>query len=363
MDIEITQLKNYIPIASPPRRIPVDGTESDLRPSLSFDPAWYTRRFDIDFGKKWHLDPVYRYTTLKKMKVELSRRFPSVPYWNTEGCGECATISGVFGAFPIPHFFGLPLIFRSDGYPTLDPNRKVSVSEIEKLSPKEVLNGPEAENLFQQMDIIEKEWGKINGILNWQGVINNAFNLRGPDIFMDMIEKPDFVHSFFNLITDVMIRLIKKIQARQAASKVYYSHISLSNCVLNMVSPQMYEEQLFEFDKRFAESFPSFGVHTCEWDITPYAEIFTKLPKLGYLDMGMTTDLKKIKKMFPHTRRAVMYSADNLNKKTHEDIRKDMERIYNEIAPCDVVIADIQADTPDERVTHLIEMCAEIEKK
>jgi hypothetical protein len=39
------------------------------------------------------------------------------------------------------------------------------------------------------------------------------------------------------------------------------------------------------------------------------------------------------------------------------EIRADMRRIYEELAPCDVVMADIQVQTPDERVIALWEMC------
>jgi hypothetical protein len=47
------------------------------------------------------------------------------------------------------------------------------------------------------MDIIESEWKTLHGHLNWQGVLNNAFQIGGRDIFLDMYERPGFVHSFF----------------------------------------------------------------------------------------------------------------------------------------------------------------------
>ena len=74
----VLQLRNHIPIA-PARREPADGTESDLRVSLGFEPAWFHQRCGVDFSEPWHKDPYYRYETLKKMKVELVRAFPTVP--------------------------------------------------------------------------------------------------------------------------------------------------------------------------------------------------------------------------------------------------------------------------------------------
>ena len=41
-------------------------------------------------------------------------------------------------------------------------------------------------------------------------------------------------------------------------------------------------------------------------------------------------------------------------------IRADLERIARDYAPCDVVVGDIDAGTPDERVRVFLELCEEI---
>jgi hypothetical protein len=123
----------------------------------------------------------------------------------------------------------------------------------------------------------------------------------------------------------------------------------------------MYREFVFPHDRRIALSFERFGVHTCNWDITPYIEILKDLPNLGYLDMGMTSDMAKVKKMFPDTRRAVMYSPVTLQDGLSEDLMRDMEKISHGLAPCDIVMADIQASTSDKRVNELLEICRNLE--
>ena len=217
------------------------------------------------------------------------------------------------------------------------------------------------EELFHQMDIIEPEWGKIHAYLNWQGVLNNAFQIRGQDIFLDILDRPDLVHNFFSTICDVMIRLPKMVQERQRRSGFFINQFSVSNCTLNMVSPETYREFLFPHDKRIALNFERFGVHTCNWDITPYIEVLKELPKLGYLDIGMESDMVQVKKMFPETRRAVMYWPTKLQDLPLETIRHDMDKIHQELAPCGVVMADIQADISDKRVNELREICRNLE--
>jgi len=360
--MKILKLRNHIPISAPARREVANGAESDMRVSLGFVPAWFHQRCGIDFSENWHQDPFYRYDSLVKMKRELCQRFPSVSYWNEDNKDDLATISGCYGAYVIPKVFGFPLIYRKDRWPTLDKSKKkLSVKEIEKLNVNDLLSGPFVEGIFNQMDIIESEWGKINGYLNWQGVLNNAFHLRGENIFTDFYDKPDLVHYFFFIIGTVMIRLAQKVQKRQQESGFYVNHFCVSNCTVNMVSPQIYRDFLFPYDKKIAESFERFGMHTCNWNVTPYLEEIRKLPKVGYLDMGIMSDMKKVKKMFPEVRRAVMYSPVRLQEASLDELKKDMKKIYDKLSPCDIVMADIQATTSDKRVNELLEICNNLE--
>lgn len=362
--MKILKLRNHIPISGPARREPADGTESDMRVSLGFEPAWFHQRCSINFSEKWHIDPFYRQKSLVKMKRELCKNFPSVSYWNEDFKDDLSTISGCYGAYVIPMVCGFRLVYEKDRWPEIDKNKeKLSVREIEKLDVDNILLSSFTEEIFRQMDIIEAEWGKIHGYLNWQGVLNNAFILRGEDIFTDFYDRPAFAHHFFTLISDLMIRLALKIQKKQRESGFYINHFCVSNCTVNMVSPQIYREFLFPYDKKIAESFERFGMHTCNWNVTPYLEEIRKLPKVGYLDMGIMSDMKKVKKMFPEARRAVMYSPVRLQEASLNDIQKDMEKICKELSPCDIVMADIQATTSDKRVNELLQICKNLESK
>ena len=360
--MSVLKLRNHIPISGPARREAIDGTESDMRVSLGFEPGWFCQRCGVDFSERWHQNPFYRHDSLVKMKRELCKAFPSIPYWNEGYKDDLATISGCYGAYVIPKVFGFPLVYKEDRWPEIDKSKeKLSIREIEKLDVDEILSSSSVEEIFHQMDIIEAEWGKIHGYLNWQGILNNAFLLRRENIFTDFYDRPGLVHHFFSIISVVTIRLAQKVQERQRNSGFYINHFCVSNCTVNMVSPEIYREFLFPYDKRIAESFERFGMHTCNWNVTPYLEEIKKLPKVGYLDMGVVSDMKKVKKMFPETRRAVMYSPVRLQEASLDELKKDMKKIYDDLSPCDIVMADIQATTNNERVNELLQICRDLE--
>jgi len=58
-----------------------------------------------------------------------------------------------------------------------------------------------------------------------------------------------------------------------------------------------------------------------------------------------------------------MYTPMDLANKSPEMLRADMQRIHEELGPCDVVMADIDADTPDERVELFAELSTFFSRK
>ncbi len=357
----IRQLRNHIPISGPARREPVDGTESPMRVSLGFEPMWYTQRCDVDFSRRWHTDPIYRHATLVVMKVELHRAFPIVEYWDVNRTDDTWTISGVYGSYFIAQGFGCELEYASDRWPSVIRRPALSLEQLANLTLDDLLNAPIVADLFRQMDTIEREGGKVHGYFSWQGVLNNAFNIYGQHIFTGMVETPELAHRFYALITHAMIVLAQRVQERQRAFGFQIDQLDVSNCVMNMISPRMYREFIFPYDKTIAEQFEYFGLHTCNWNATRYLQDIAQLPKVGYIDMGVETNLPQAKSFFPEARRAVMYSPVKLQDAPRDEIERDMRQIRDELSPCDIVMADIQWTTPDSRVNELLQICRALE--
>jgi hypothetical protein len=113
----------------------------------------------------------------------------------------------------------------------------------------------------------------------------------------------------------------------------------------------------------FTPAFDSIGIHNCAWTADPYLEHYASIPNLGYIDMGINSDLRRARELMPETRRALMYTPIDLAAKSEDDICADFERIARDYAPCDIVIADIEAGTPDERVQFALDLCSTLSKQ
>jgi uroporphyrinogen-III decarboxylase len=356
------QLISYIALGAPATRRPATGKLPYLRPEIGFTPNWYHQSLGIDFCEKWHTNPAYRKQSLAEMRQEIDSRFPGNQIGKNGEDKTTDLLTGLFGACSIAAIYGIPIRYESDQWPVTE-HVHISDEEMVNLRPPELSVNPFFQKIMEQVDWIARNEGKVYGFMNWQGVLNNAQRIRGQELFMDFYMNPEGVKNLLNCVCTTMIDAAKILQQKQRESGVEFTFFTVSNCLVNMLSPELYAEFVLPFDRKIAESFDTIGIHNCAWSATPYLGDYAKVPKVGYIDMGMDSDLEKAKSLFPETRRAIMYTPMDVANKTLEQIRNDMEFITEKYGPCDIVFADIEFGTPDEKVMELIKICNDISKK
>jgi len=352
------QLISYIAPGAPATRRPAAGKLQFLRPEIGFTPKWYTKSLGIDFGERWHTDVEYRQQTRHAMREELDKRFPGRSIGQNGGEGP-DLLTGTYGASAIAAIYGVPIRYDKEQWPASE-HHILSDDEMDNLTPPDLDQNPFFQTLMDQIDLIGTKEGKINGFMNWQGVLNNAQRLRGQDIFMDMFIAPERAIHLFDCVCSTMINAAKRLHQKQLAFGNYLPFFTVSNCLVNMVDPDLYEEFLLPFDQKIASAFGGIGIHNCAWSATPYLDHYARIPGVAYIDMGKDSNLSKARELFPETRRSIMYTPMELAAKTLDEIRHDLERIANEYGPCDIVAADIESGTPDSKVMDFMDICDNI---
>ncbi|MBU7004904.1 MAG: hypothetical protein HXS50_05010, partial [Theionarchaea archaeon] len=262
----VGQLLSYIAHSAPATRRPGEGDEPYMRPEIGFIPNWYLQFLDIDFGEKWHADPGYRKSTIKTMSGETRRRFGGRSDIGIlqDPDDPSDLLTGTYGALLVSGIYGVPIQYKSDDWPW-GQTGLMTDEEIDALEPPDLDENSFWMEFISQLDWIEDEIGKIVGFMNWQGVLNNSFRLRGNKIFSDMITAPERVEHVFECVTRTMIDGAEFLYERQRDSGVDLGHFTISNCMVNMLSPSQYEEHQLPFDMQIANSFDSIGVHNCAW--------------------------------------------------------------------------------------------------
>ncbi len=360
---ETRQLISYIAPAAPATRRPAAGSEPFLRPEIGFTPNWYRTALGIDFGRRWHTDPAYRRETVLAMRGELKRRFGGTKIGGIDRPDKpLDLLTGTYGCSVVAAIYGIPIIYADDNWPNCE-HRYLSDKEVDELAAPALDTNPFFRELMAQVNWIAAHEGRVEGFINFQGVLNNAYRLRGEKVFYDIIDSPRRCRHLFDCICTTMTEAAKRLHKRQLDSEVEIGFFTVSNCLVNMVSPEHYRDMLLPFDRRFGETFGCIGIHNCAWNADPYIGDYATIPNLGYIDMGLDSDLARAREAIAHARRALMYTPMDLANKSLEAIRADLERVAREYAPCDVVVGDIEAGTPDERIMAFLKLCGEVNRR
>ena len=356
------QLRYYIALAAPPTRTPATGNEPFMRPEVGFNPSWFYEFCGIEFLEKWHQDPAVRLQGHEKMAAEIKRRFPGYNIGEVLDDKPPDLLTGTYGASMVDGIFGRALSYLPDQWPASN-SKTLTDEEADALSVPNMETNEFFQGILSQLDEIYQLTGSVRGYLNWQGVLNTAFRLRGQDIFLDMALAPNRACHIFEVATETIIQSAKILYARQREYGLDYQFISIGNCTVNMAGPEKYQALLLPFDKKIRDEFKVFGIHNCAWTVTPYLDAYTTIPDVGYLDMGLDSDMKKARRLFPQARRNLLYTSWDLKEKSNQQLRDDFTRIADELGPCDLGLPDIENDVPDERIMFAMDLCAELSEK
>ncbi|MFC2084257.1 uroporphyrinogen decarboxylase family protein [Bacteroidota bacterium] len=353
------KLKYYINLGAPPIRDYADSDELFMRPEVGFNPSWFHKYCGIDFSEKWHTDVEYRLQCHEKMTEEIKKHFPGYNIGEVLEDKPLDLLTGIFGIGIIDSILGRELRYFDDKWP-VPFGEDMSDEQISSLEVPDLNNNRFFQSILEQLDRIKELTGSSRGFLNWQGNLNTAFRLRGNEIFSDLIMKPYLANKLFEIISDIYLQGVKLLHKKQNELGVNYEFATIANCTVNMVGPELYEQFLLKYDSKIASQFKIIGVHNCAWTVTPYLVPYSKISNVGYIDMGIDSDMTKAKELFPKAKRNCLYTSMDLKNKSQEVIRKDFEFIAKNLAPCDLGMPDIEMDVPDIKIMYAIDLCREL---
>jgi hypothetical protein len=351
------QLVSYIAPAAPATRRLASGDEPWLRPEIGFTPAWYRQHAPFDFGERFHTQPACRHESVVQMRRVLREHFSGTRIGGLDQPDRpLDLLTGTFGACTVAAIYGVPIIYAADNWPNC-AHHFLDDTRLARLEPPDLDRTPFFARLLEQVDWIAAHEGCVEGFINWQGVLNNAYRLRGEQLLLDMIEEPAKARHLFACVCETMIQAIRRLHARQEAHGVAQRFVTVSNCLVNLVSPEIYRELLLPFDQALADVYGCIGIHNCAWNASPYLESYAQVSGVAYIDMGFKSSLARARDLFPAARRAIMYTPMDATSKTLDTIEADLRALARDYAPCDLVIADLEAGIPDARVIAILEMC------
>lgn len=348
----------YVPFAGALVWNRAQADASSVKVHVSFSPDWFAARMGLDMAERWHVDPAYRRASFVAMAQVLNAEFPRLRLGgNPEDIR--GGISQIANCAPAAALFGQEVLYSSGGWPE-NNRRLLDDAAADSLRVPDFQSGRFFSDLMRQMDVIQKEWGAIDGELNYQGILNTAFRLRGEQIFTDMATAPERAHHVLDVVCEATMRFADAVYARQAKSGVTKDYFVTSNCVVNMISERHYRDFVMPYDRRLSGHYAHFGVHNCGWKVDAYAKAYSEIRALGYLDFGIQSDLDALKRLFPEAVLTVILNPDDVIGRSLTDVRRTLEKLRHSLTVCRILLGSLDGRTNSREVDAFFTAAADV---
>lgn len=298
-------------------------------------PEWWHKNGKITFDEDFFFHPLKRVEVEQQMEQILYER------WGKYGLGEHRKekrpeLGAVHLAagFLLSEMLGCQVNYAEAHPPQVIPAHREEL----KSHAEQAFRSDAFKRVEKLAGSLKKKFGYLSGDINWGGILNIAMDLRGENIFLDMMMTPDEVPVFFTEIAAVIEKFTSFLQAETGTTSISVNrgvrHIQKpvllhSECSHTMISAEDYETYLLPFDLKWSR-FRPFGIHYCGADPHRMAASFAKIPTLDFLDVGWGGDIKMLRKYLPNTFLNIRLSPVEIARQSNDEIHETITRLVKE---------------------------------
>ena len=344
-----------------------------MKYDITFHPSWWHKNAGVDFTQNFFDDPEYRMDCDVRMRRVLFEKFGE--YGIGEEHPEKRPLLGtdlLAAGYLYSELMGCDIIYEPDNSPQvvcahLDED-SIDDVEIPDLDRSEVWARTQ-----KQIDYLKKEYGHVETYVNLQGIQNIAMDLMGQDVLMAYYSAPEEVDRLLSKITEFSIEVGRRFYAlsddisggvtaiiRQTRPLCYLT----SNCSVEMVSNQIYEDFLLKYDRQLAEAFPHFAIHHCGRSMEHVVEGYSKVPNLEFAEVGAFSDIKAVREKLPGVFLNARYSPVRLMNAEKEDVEREVAALAQNGQEngglVSISCVGIDSNMPDEQILSFLEACRKI---
>ncbi|GAT62243.1 uroporphyrinogen decarboxylase family protein [Paludibacter jiangxiensis] len=334
-------------------------------------PEWWNKNEGITFDRDFFFNP------LKRVEEEQHKEKVLYDRWGKYGLGEYRNEARPeIGAVHLASGFLLSeMLGCTVNYTDSHPPQVVALhADALEIDVEKAFASEPFQRLEKLVAALKEKYGYLTGDINWGGILNLALDVRGENIFIDMMMTPDEVKEYFDKIAQVIERFTTYVQNLTGTSSISVTRnvrllkepvLLHSECSHTMISEADYEEFLLPYDVKWSARRP-YGVHYCGPDPHRMAASFAKIPHLDFLDLGWGGDVKLLREHLPETMFSIRLSPVELAKQSHDEIRGHITRLVHDSGnPYLTAVCCINMDdsVTDDKIDVIFETVEELRKE
>jgi len=347
-----------------------------LQVTFVFHPEWWHKNYGLSFEKEFFYDPDTRVEADLKMRKILNERFGKYNIEKEVHLKPRPSIGAVHLAagYIISEMFGCEVKYTRDSSPQVI-SKNISDEEADKIEPVNFNKNETFQELKKLVEQLKKNFGYVMGDINWQGVLNVALDIRGDDIFIDMLNNPKRARRIFNSITETIKYFVNYVKSETGTSSISVNRaikfvnpeIDLhSNCSVVMISANTYRDILLEYDIKLAKALQPYGIHHCGNNMHIYADSYAQVPGVSFFDVGWGSDIAICREKLPKAFLNLRYDPVKIGKVEPGEVKEDINKMLKQLGNSEksgICCINMGWDVPDKNILTVIETVEEYRKR
>ncbi len=294
----------------------------------------------VKFGERYFNDPEYRRQQDILINQKLFDYFSQ--YWPEYAAGYAAEpgyVVGVGQAFVIlAALFGSQIVYYDDFHPDCTANPLAWVTDADQLRVPDIANTwPMSQYLDQYAELVAKygpQRVSLAGFesqaihsphlrgLTMHSPLTTAYKLRGEQLFLDMVERPQLAQRLFAVVRDTYCQICDRlIEIAGHKSDVIFFGACFSSLVSESVWRKWEMPAIIEIAERYNARIL---LHSCGRS-THILKPLSEISCLQEVHLGDATNLAEARRLMPNTGFYIVPDSVNWARNPAEQTRRSVE--------------------------------------
>lgn len=345
-----------------------------MKYDITFHPSWWHENAGIDFTQQFFDDPEYRMEADIKMRKTLYEHFGDLGIGEKDHQKRPLLGTDLLAAgYLLSELMGCGIRYQADNSPQVEC-MDLDEDSIDQIQVPDLDTSEVWQRTQKQIDYLLEKYGHVETYVNLQGIQNIAMDIMGQELMVSYYTAPEEINGLLEKITKMSIEVGKRFKAlsndvsggvtaivRQTVPECYLT----SNCSVEMISNDLYEEFLLKYDQELADAFGNFGIHHCGKSMEHVVEGYSKVKGLTFAEVGAFSDIKTVRSHLPGIFLNARYSPVRLMNASKEDIFSEVKYLaengQENGQKISVSCVGIDNHVSDTQIRYFLEACRSVE--